>query len=277
MPWAAHGRRRLPLPAQAQRLGLVAACALLATGPAPAQTLASIPLQAATMPQVLPAGAVLRVRVQVQDAAGLAQLLGLHGAVPAAGGTLELALAPAAHAPIESAADPLAASFIVDHDDPAVAGLAEQLRAGLGGAAVDGAAVTAFVAQVMQGELSANASLASQVARTLKGDCTEYALLTAALARRAGIAARLVFGAALLQLEGRWQAIGHAWVQMQEGGRWVVRDSALAAHPGPVYYLPAHLVSDEGPGHALGMLQGFMRMPSRVELLGIAPPVAGGG
>lgn len=273
---AAPGRRRPALRALTRSLALTI-CAVLATGPAPAQTLASIPLQAAALPQALPAGAVLRVRVQVQDAAGLAQLLGLRGALPAEGGALELALAPATHAPIESAADPLAASFIVDHDDPVVADLAEQLRADLGGAAVDGAAVTAFVARLMQGDLNANASLASQVARTLKGDCTEYALLTAALARRAGIGAHLVFGAALLQLEGRWQAIGHAWVQMQEGGRWAVRDSALAAHPGPVYYLPAHLVSDEGPGYALGMLQGFLRMPSRVELLGVAPPVPGGG
>lgn len=276
MARAAPGRRGLALPARVRSL-VLAACAVLATAPAPAQTLASIPLLATAMPQPLPAGAALRVRAQVQDAAGLAQMLGLRDAVAAEGGTLELTLLPAAHAVIESAADPLAASFIVDHDDPAVARLAEQLRAGLGAAAVDGAAVTAFVARVMQGELSANASLASQVARTLKGDCTEYALLTAALARRAGIGARLVFGVALTPFDGRWQAIGHAWVHMQEGGRWVVRDSALAGHPGPVYYLPAHLVSDEGPGHALGMLQGFMRMPGRVELLGIAPPLAGGG
>jgi hypothetical protein len=57
-------------------------------------------------------------------------------------------------------------------------------------------------------------------------------------------------------------------VQTLEGGRWALRDSALAGFPGPVYYLPAAGVSDEGPGHRLSLLRALVRLPARIEVLG---------
>jgi transglutaminase-like putative cysteine protease len=92
--------------------------------------------------------------------------------------------------------------------------------------------------------------------------------LTAALARSVRIPARIVQGAVLMNADGRWQAYGHAWVQTFEAGRWLVRDSALADFRGPVHYLPAFVVADEGPGYKLGMVLGFNRMPRRIEILG---------
>jgi hypothetical protein len=74
-------------------------------------------------------------------------------------------------------------------------------------------------------------------------------------------------GAALLHSNGRWIAYGHAWVQTLEAGRWIVRDSALAAAPVPVYYVPSFVMADEGPGYQLGMMLGLGRLPSRIEIL----------
>lgn len=252
----------------ARCLALALAAALL-PGAGVAQMLASIPVEATPErerpPAQSPAPAV-RVRVHASDVPGLARLLGLPGD-PGATGHLDLMLRPGTHADLPGPADATAATFIVDFDDPAVGLLQRRLVEGQPRAAVGGAQVVAFVAAAMRGDPSVQAALASEVARSLQGDCTEHALLTAALARSLRVPARLVQGAALLFTDGRWQAYGHAWVQTLEGGRWIVRDSAMAAAPGPVYYLPAIVVTDEGPGWKLAMLQSFARLPSRIEIL----------
>lgn len=234
--------------------------------------LSAIPVNAAAAPAA--AGGILRLRVQAADTAGLARLLGLAPEPGPKSEALELLVQPGTHAAEGATGDTLAASFIVDRGDPAVAALAARLRAQRQGATapVDGAELVAFVAGVMRGSYNANTDLASDVARSLQGDCTEYALLTAALARAHGLPARLVQGAALLHSNGRWIAYGHAWAQTFEAGRWMVRDSALAAWPGPVYYLPAVVFSNEGPGFKLEMMQSAGRMPSQIEILAPASP-----
>lgn len=254
--------------------GRVAATLALAVagGWAQAQSLATIPVELVTQGDMPPAGVGspgLRARFHVADAPGLARLLGQPAGSGGAAGHLDLTLLPGAHPDIGSPADAAAASFIVDFDEPAVVRLSQQLVGEHGPAPIDGAQVVAFVAKSMRVDYAASASLASEVARSLQGDCTEHSLLTAALARSVKIPARIVQGAALVHADGRWLAYGHAWVQTYEAGRWVVRDSALAGWPGPVYYLPAFVIADEGPGYRLGMMQGFGRMPSRIEILGL--------
>ncbi|MCZ8167301.1 transglutaminase domain-containing protein [Silanimonas sp.] len=234
--------------------------------------LSDIPVDAGAVPAA--AGGILRLRVQAADVAGLATLLGIAPEAGPRSGHIELLLQPGTHAAKGATGDALAASFVVDHKDPAVANLGARLQAKRLGTTVpvDGAELVAFVAGVMRGSYNANTDIASDVARSLQGDCSEYALLTAALARAHGLPARLVQGAALLQSNGRWIAYGHAWVQTFEAGGWVVRDSALAAWSGPVYYLPALVLSNEGPGFKLEVMQSASRMPSRIEILAPASP-----
>jgi hypothetical protein len=234
------------------------------------QSLASIPVESAVQQASAPmtqGSAGLRVRVYAADAPGLARFLGLAQGHGEAAGSLDLSLKPGMHPDLASSANYLSASFVVDFDDAAVRQLRQQLVEGPGQAPVDGTRVLAFVAKSMRSSYVANASLASEVARSLQGDCTEHALLTAALARSMQIPARIVHGAALMYAEGRWQAYGHAWVQTLEDGRWIVRDSALAAAPVPVYYVPSFVMADEGPGYQLGMMLGLGRLPSRIEIL----------
>ena len=87
-----------------------------------------------------------------------------------------------------------------------------------------------------------------------------------------GLPARMVQGVAIVQAEGRWQAYGHAWAQTLEGGRWTLRDSALAGFPGPVYYMPFAAMDDEGPGYRLTLLRAQGRLPQRIEVLGPEAP-----
>lgn len=70
---------------------------------------------------------------------------------------------------------------------------------------------------------------ALEVARKPEGDCTEHAVLLAALARADGIAARVVTGLAYAPgFAGTRDAfVPHAWVQAWTGDRWRSYDAAL--------------------------------------------------
>ena len=66
---------------------------------------------------------------------------------------------------------------------------------------------------------------AAEVAESLEGDCTEHAVLLAAMARSRGIPARVAMG--LVYMEGR-QSLGyHMWNEVYVGGRWIGLDATL--------------------------------------------------
>ncbi len=64
---------------------------------------------------------------------------------------------------------------------------------------------------------------ASEVLDTKEGVCRDYAILTATLARAAGIPARLASG--LVSPDGTFYY--HAWVEAWDGARWIGLDSTL--------------------------------------------------
>jgi hypothetical protein len=64
--------------------------------------------------------------------------------------------------------------------------------------------------------------------RTMEGDCSEAAVLTAALLRAEGIPSRVAMGFATL---GRGVFIGHAWAEAFLNGQWIGVDPALREFP----------------------------------------------
>src|ERR1700729_912189 len=62
--------------------------------------------------------------------------------------------------------------------------------------------------------------LASMVARRKEGDCTEHAVLLAALVRLFGGASRLINGVAFVVFEKKPYAFGHQWVEVAVDGKW---------------------------------------------------------
>ncbi len=69
---------------------------------------------------------------------------------------------------------------------------------------------------------------ASDAARMREGDCTEHALLLAALGRSAGVATRVVNGLAYSEdYGGGPNFVPHAWVAAWTGERWQAFDAAL--------------------------------------------------
>ena len=93
--------------------------------------------------------------------------------------------------------------------------------------------IEAFVAGHIDNKgLSVGYASAVDVARSKQGDCTEFAVLTAALCRAVGIPAQVVVGVAYVKdfagLEDRFG--GHAWVRTYLGGqagKWSSIDAAF--------------------------------------------------
>jgi transglutaminase-like putative cysteine protease len=105
--------------------------------------------------------------------------------------------------------------------------------------------VDAWITKKDMGRMLDNSST---VAARREGDCTEHAVLLAAAARLFGMPSRVVLGIALLRIEGRLMALGHAWTEIHDGGRWQVADAAALNIPAPLRYLPLAALQDEGPG-----------------------------
>lgn len=68
---------------------------------------------------------------------------------------------------------------------------------------------------------------ADHVAKTLEGDCTEYAMLTAAMCRAAGVPSRTAIGFVYVDLN-KGPVLGyHMWTEVWVRGRWLGIDATL--------------------------------------------------
>jgi transglutaminase-like putative cysteine protease len=115
----------------------------------------------------------------------------------------------------------------IQSDDPVIVADAERAADGQTDPWRVALALERFVnREVKNKDYSQAFATASEVARSLEGDCTEHAVFLAALARARGIPARVVMG--LVYLDDR-QAFGyHMWNELYIGDRWIPLDGTLA-------------------------------------------------
>ena len=98
------------------------------------------------------------------------------------------------------------------------------------------------------------------------GDCTEFAVLLAALARAEGMAARVVVGLVYSdRFSGKKDVFSpHSWVQVWDGKRWVSYDAALAG------FDATHIAIAVGDGNPEQFAEGFAQLASlRIEKAGV--------
>jgi hypothetical protein len=148
-------------------------------------------------------------------------------------------------------------SFVLDCDAAPVLSLLDQLRQRAPAPTVND--VTALVsAHISDKSYARGFDIASVVARRHEGDCTEHAVLLAALLRGIGIPSHVVLGIALIDLDDRLMAFGHAWVEYHDGRAWQLAD---AANPGEerrrIRYLPVRQLREEGPAYARALFTGL--------------------
>lgn len=132
-----------------------------------------------------------------------------------------------------------------------------------------GAKIEAFVANyITEPSYIHNFSFASTVAKSRSGDCTEYAVLSGAVARALAIPARVVIGTIIVEDDSSVEAIGHAWNEFWLDGYWRRIDAAMySAEPLKKYYLPSHILNNEGPGYALGLSKAVLNAPERITVV----------
>lgn len=126
--------------------------------------------------------------------------------------------------------DDLRATRWLQSDDPAIQRFARESSAGKQNAAgIMLALERAVRVHISNKSLRVGYASASETLHSREGDCTEHALLLAALARASGIPARVATG---LVYTDRYAGqrdvfIPHAWVQAWVDGRWRGYDAAL--------------------------------------------------
>ena len=109
--------------------------------------------------------------------------------------------------------------------------------------------IEAFVAEHIENKsLSIGYASAAEVADSRQGDCSEFAVLTAAMCRAVGIPAQIVAGIAYVDdFAGHQGFGGHAWTQAYVGTKWVGLDAAFKSS-GRGGYDAGHIALAAGNG-----------------------------
>lgn len=165
----------------------------------------------------------------------------------------------------------LAATPLIDAEDPVVRDLA---AAATDGADVAVATDAASVAEAMRRRVRTHlreAGLgrlfdsASRAAREGRGDCSEHAVLLAAMLRSRGIPARVAFGLVHVEAFGgrRDVFVWHMWTRAWIGDRWVDLDATR-----PRAFGPAHIRLGDSAGEeaVLPELAATMMGTGRIEI-----------
>ncbi|HEX4129845.1 MAG TPA: transglutaminase family protein [Pirellulales bacterium] len=133
------------------------------------------------------------------------------------------AMAVAADPPIAADRQP---SALVQSDDPRVVAMAKEAA----GDEKDPWALAQRLEAFVHGKIRAKNfsqafASAAEVAATLEGDCSEHAVLLAALARARGLPARVALGLVYVEAES---AFGfHMWTETYVVDRWIAMDATL--------------------------------------------------
>ncbi|MHC4532597.1 MAG: transglutaminase-like domain-containing protein [Planctomycetota bacterium] len=128
------------------------------------------------------------------------------------------------------ALEALEPSRYVESDQKVIIDLAKRAVGRASDAAEAARKIETFVADyVSDKSLSVGYASAAEVAASKQGDCSEHAVLTAALCRAVGIPAQVVTGIAYIEQWGTVQNGfgGHAWTQVYIGGKWIGIDAAF--------------------------------------------------
>ncbi|MBK7860129.1 MAG: transglutaminase domain-containing protein [Archangiaceae bacterium] len=227
------------------------ALALLLARAAAAQDGGTVFLHGIPLVSELPAGAKpgeARLKVSAQAEAPLF--------VKRRGGATEVDLAAAAAVSDAPLPRHKAASWVIDYSEKAFGPVWGELK----GSTVE--EITAFVSQyIARKSLRRGFDLASQVAKSREGDCTEHAVFLAACLRHARLSARVMLGVVLVVMNGQPMAFGHAWTEVwrEREKQWVVADAAIPASVGAVYLPTAEMV-DEGPGFQVALVPGVQAL-----------------
>lgn len=163
-------------------------------------------------------------------------------------------------------------SFVIDYDSPSVEAWATRVIEESGTMTPSLAQIKESVRTGIEVTSARGFDFASTVARDRRGDCTEHAVLFAALARRFGYSTRVVFGTVIVAgSNGQLQAFGHAWNEVLNGEGWSVFDATDISGDSS-RYIPGGYLENEGPGYARSLAARLIGGVRSIHVLGNAAP-----
>ncbi|MGL4423079.1 MAG: transglutaminase-like domain-containing protein, partial [Gemmataceae bacterium] len=122
-------------------------------------------------------------------------------------------------------------------------------------------------------EFSQAMATTSQVAKTLSGDCTEYAMLSVGMCRAAGVPARTALGLVYASgRDGKPFLAYHMWFEVNVNNQWVALDATLglgSVGPGHIKITDHNWHNEKSFAPLLPVLRVLMAQP-KVEVLSVA-------
>jgi transglutaminase-like putative cysteine protease len=146
-----------------------------------------------------------------------------------------------------------AASFLIDYTEPIVQALADPIEQRYGRQPTPEELEQFVHDYIVDKNVGHGFDVASMVARSRAGDCTEHAVLLTALLRMYGYPARAVTGL-YVSLEEPVLAYGHAWTEYYGEYGWTGLDGTQFSHTVGAQHVPLGVVEDESVAYALGLL-----------------------
>lgn len=146
------------------------------------------------------------------------------------------------------ALDALKESDYLQSTDPTVIDLAKRAVADANDIASAVRQIEAFVdGYITRKDMSVGYASAAEVAQSRQGDCSEHAVLAAAMCRAVGIPARIVCGVVYADSFMGQQSIfgGHMWVEVYLDGQWYGLDATRSEQQG---FGPGHIALARGNG-----------------------------
>lgn len=186
---------------------------------------------------------------------------------------------PEPDAPADPGPEFLGSSFFIDWETDLVKRYAAQAIAGLPATASrlrKAQAVESWVHRNMKAvEFSQAMATCSNVAQTLSGDCTEYAMLCVGLCRALGIPARTAMGLVYAPVpDGKPFLAYHMWYEVYDQGRWHPLDATLgqgAVGPGHLKITDASWHQERSFAPLLPVLTVLSSTPT-IEVIRISEP-----
>jgi len=161
----------------------------------------------------------------------------------------------------------------VQSDDANIIALAKQAVGDAKDSAEAAKRIEEFVAKYVKNiSLSVGYASATEVAASRRGDCTEFAVLCAAMCRAAGIPARVTVGVAYVNdFEGKTGFGGHAWTEAYIDDKWVGLDSAFKAGGLGKFYA-GHIALASGNGEPVNFFNMATTLGNfRIEKITVEP------
>jgi len=166
----------------------------------------------------------------------------------------------------ESNSNYLKSSFVIDYDEPEVQAFVNDFKLKYQGQIWGIDDLLEYVDDYIDNpSFSRGFDLASIVVKKRSGDCTEYSVLTTALARALGMPSRVMVGAIIIDEGDKVSAIGHAWSEIWQEGKWKIADSAMfKGEYENLFYLPSSELMKEDLGYTLSIFKIVGLMPKEI-------------